>query len=161
MTEEEEIVSEASPAVKAKRKAAEDLVLGLMDTVDKTGENSATWRTKFAAMSDVKFDAWARAFAADPQAHFYMRVEPYKNEPTLRDIKAGADMLGVPLEEYVYYKHPGGEVVRSRDRCPVGFLHIKRLQQVLSKKNSYSLDISSRNQKTGQIRTAPRLRKAA
>jgi hypothetical protein len=56
------------------------------------------------------------------------------------------------LEEYVYFRHVReGKVVRTRTRVPCGYLPIKRVQQMLSKKNSYNLKIDSRSAKTGQL----------
>ena len=41
--------------------------------------------------------------------------------------------------------------LRSRYRQTVGYIHIRRLQQLLSKKNTYSLSIKQRNLKNNQV----------
>jgi hypothetical protein len=89
----------------------------------------------------------------DDAANFYLEVTPFNNEPTIDQIEAAAKMVGVNLEEHVYFRHDGdpSSPVRTRTKVPVGYLHIRRLQQILSKKTSYSTDVSKRSQVTGQL----------
>jgi hypothetical protein len=137
----------------SKRKQIQDLIYKTITTLDKTGTNTKTYEDFFSKLSDAQFDAFMKKFLNDSSENFYMEILPYENEPNLRDIKKAADDLGIPLEEYVYYRHDGNKdnPLRTREKVPVGHLHLKRLQQVLSKKNSYSLDIDQRNMKTGQV----------
>lgn len=138
---------------KKRRKAIESKVLEVFNTLDKSGKNGEKQAAIFKGMTDAQFDSWYTGFMADPDAHFYIEVTPYDNEPTLKDIKAAAKVINVPLEEYVYYPHEAvdGKPVRSAKKVPVGYLHLKRLQQVLSKKNAFGFDASTRNPITGQV----------
>ena len=104
-------------------------------------------------MSDKQFEQWIKKLASDPDENFYFQVLAYENEPHLSDIKRAADILKLPLEEYVYMRHDGNKdnPIRTRKRVPVGYVPVRRLQQILSKKNSYSLNIDKRNMKTGQV----------
>lgn len=133
-----------------KRKRIESLVLKSMSGLDRTGKTTESYREQFKDMDDAGFDRFIRGLKAGE--NFYMEIQPHDNEPTLDDIKAVAVDLGVELEQYVYYPDQlvDGKPVRTRYKVPVGYLHIKRLQQVLSKKNSLSTDIGQRNSLTNQ-----------
>jgi len=73
-------------------------------------------------------------------------------EPKLNQIQKAADILGLPLEENVFFNHYGDDKIRTKNPVPVGYLHIKRVQQLLSKKNRYGLDIESTELKTSQVK---------
>lgn len=137
----------------AKRKRIEATVLEVFEKLDKTGENAARYKKMMAEMSNEQFEKWLQWFRASDDNHFYLEVTPYHSEPTLDQIEAAAKIVGVPLHQYVYFKHDGAQEnpVRSRVRVPVGYLHVRRLQQILSKKTSYSTEASKRNQITGQL----------
>lgn len=136
-----------------KRKRIEALVLEVMGKLDRTGENARRYEAQFKTMSDAQFDAWAKRLATDEDFHFYLAVLPYKNEPTLDDVEAAAKVTGTQLHQYVYFRHDGAKdnPVRSAVRVPVGYIHVRRLQQILAKKTSYSTDASKRSQLTGQL----------
>lgn len=152
LRESADILNEAASVV-GKRKKVEELILKTFSLIDPTGANTKKQKEFFSKMNDKQFDTWFKGFLKDPKANFYMELLPYKNEPTLKEIKDAADFLKVPLEEYVYFRNDGNKEnpLRTRDRVPVGFLNLKRMQQILSKKNSFSLDINVRNAKTGQV----------
>jgi hypothetical protein len=153
--ENNEILSEAASFSKTKRKKIEELVIGTLDRMDKSGYNSKRYKDFFKGMSDSQFTTFMNKFLKDESEHFYIEVTPFEKgqEPVMEDIKKAADFLGVPLNEYMYmpYANPDGEPLRTQQPIPVGYLHMKRLQQILSKKNSFSSNIESRNAKTGQI----------
>jgi hypothetical protein len=85
--------------------------------------------------------------------HFYLSCTPFHNEPTLEQIEAAAKITGTKLHQYVYFRHDGtaDKPVRTAHRVPVGLIHVRRLQQLLYKKTSYSTDASMRSQLTGQL----------
>lgn len=137
----------------SKRKKIEETVLSTIDMLDVTGLNTKQYKDLFDSMSDDKFEKYINNLLSDKDENFYMQILPFKNEPNLKDIKKAADYLGIPLEEYVYFRHDGNkeDPLKSRVKVPVLYLNIKRLQQFLFKKNSFGLDIDVRNQKTGQV----------
>jgi len=47
---------------------------------------------------------------------------PYKNEFRLEDAKEALNFLGVPVEEYVYFRHDGNKnnPIRSAQKAMVG-----------------------------------------
>jgi len=129
------------------------MVLGTMSKIDKTRLNTDHWSKFFNSMNDKQFETWIKKFLKDDEENFYMELLPYKNEPLLTDLVDAGKFLGVELDEYVYLPFDGNndDPIRTPTKCPVGYLNLRRLQQMLSKKNSYGLDIDIRNQKTGQL----------
>lgn len=73
-------------------------------------------------------------------------------EPSMEQIKQAADAIHCPLEEYIYYRMNDPRGIRSKTKVPVGYVHIKRVQQLLSKKNHYALDDDERSLKTGDVK---------
>jgi hypothetical protein len=139
------------------RKSAEAIVLSVMGILDATGANKARWKSHFQGMTDTQFIRWSRDFLEDPDSYFDLEVQPLGGEPGLGEIRKAAKIVNVPLEEHVWVSH-GGSRVRTPGPVPCGYLYLKRLQQLLAKKNSYSLDIDKRdmitNQVTGEDRVA-------
>lgn len=138
--------------IKEKRSQIETMVLKTMSLIDKTGLNTKKYKEFFKSMSDEKFKRWMNEFLKDPDKNFYMELLPHKNEPVLKDLMDAGKYLDIPLEEYIYlYDTETKKRIRTKQPVPVGYLSLKKLQQMLMKKNSYSLDISVRNQKTGLL----------
>ncbi len=136
-----------------KRNKIMDLITSVFNILDKSKRNSQAFAAEFAKMSNDEFEKVMGKFLNDDSQNFFLEVSPYDNEPTLADIKRAADKLGIPLEETVYLKHDGNEdnPIGSRYEVGVGYLYIKKMQQMLEKKNSYSIDINQRSAKTGQL----------
>lgn len=140
----------------AKRKKMEDLVLLVLQAIDPSGKNKEVYAKKMSEMSITQFSEWVDKMRSTETAegeHFYLQTVPYLNEPTLSDIEKAAGILDLKLHQYVYFKHDGcsDDPVRTKIRVPVGYLSIRRLQQILAKKTGYSTDTSKRNQITGQL----------
>lgn len=145
--------------VQEKRKKIETMVLGTMTRIDKTGSNTDRYRKFFNSMSDEQFTRWANSFLKDDDKNFYMEVLPYKNEPVLKDLEDAGKYLGISLDEYIYYRHDGNKnnPIRSAYKVPVGYIPLRRLQQMLYKKNSYNLNIDGRNPKTNQLNSSDKV----
>jgi len=148
-----ELLSEATKMTPAKRKKMEDKILKSIAIADKSGINVDKYKRFFKSMSDEKFDKYMKKFLYSEDDHFYLEILPNKNEPSLKDIKELLDFLKVPLNEYVYFSHDGqkDDPLRTMYEVPIGYIHLRRLQQILSKKNTYSLDINKRNLKTNLV----------
>ena len=136
-----------------KRKRIEKLVQDTFLALDITGENAKQYKTHLSGMSDTEFKAWLNALQTNEDFHFYLSCLPFHNEPTLEQIEKAAKITGTKLHQYVYFRHDGSKdkPIRTAHRVPVGFIHVRRLQQILSKKTSYSTDANSRSQLTGQL----------
>lgn len=131
------------------RKKVMDMITKVYTHLDRTGENLRYQQEYWNSMSDTKFMTEMKKFLNDEKSNFTLEVLPNKNEPSLKEIKEALKSINVPENEYVYFPHLDG--IRTKHKVPVGYVHIKRLQQILSKKNTYTLDISKRNAKTGQV----------
>jgi hypothetical protein len=136
-----------SKKTSGKRAEIEKLVVGTMERLGGT-KNKTRFEELFASMDDEAFGAWMTGFLANPKANFQLRVVPFQDEPKMDDIRAAAEMVGVKLEDYVTMPHTG---TRTKTKVPVGWLTLKRHQQVISKKNNIVSGISKRNPRTGQV----------
>ena len=152
-----EILNEASES-SAKMKTFRNKIMTKINKVynhlDKTGVNGEAMKNYWGSMTDTKFLREIRKFVNDEEKNFNLEVLPGKNEPSLNDIRRALEAIDVPENEYVYFRHLEGtenDPIRTRYEVPVGYLHVRRLQQILSKKNSYGMDISIRDQKSGQV----------
>lgn len=153
--EEQSVIKEDSKnsKIKNKRKEICEKIYTVMSLLDKTGKNLEKYQNMLEPMSDDQFDKFIKDFLKDDSRNFYLEVLPNKNEPSLRDIKKTLEYLKVPMDEYIYYRHDGNKSnpLRTRYKVPVGYIHLKRLQQMLQKKNTYSMSIDKRSLKTNQV----------
>lgn len=133
----------------SKRKQAQDLIFKVMDTLDKTGANTAYYQNKFKSMSDAEFQKWA-AQALPIRFH----TKPFEIEPKMYEIEDALKILGIPLLEKVampyLYVNKDGEPVWSKEAMVV-YIHIKKMKQFITKKNSTPLSIDNRDMKSGLL----------
>jgi hypothetical protein len=121
----------------ASRKAIEEKIYNTLNKLDPSGLNSEKYKKLFKTMNDKQFKDYFKNMSNDDANNFYLEIDVYgKNNPKMNNIKSAADYLGVPLEEYVFISHksPDGTPIRTKFKMPVMYLHIKRMQQILSKK---------------------------
>ena len=139
-----------------KRKRIEDKVLEIVSYLDTKDQfNYHKYKMMFSAMSDAEFANWCK-WCNDPkdlnQVDHTVTIQtiPFQ-EPSIENIYKGLAALDVPAEEYVYFRSFGGDKpIRSRYPIPVGYLNIKKMEQFLTHKNHYTLDVNERNIKTDQ-----------
>lgn len=133
----------------ARRKKAEERIYEIMDIMDKTGANTAYYKEKFSKMSDTEFMNWA---AKPLPIRFH--TKPFEIEPNMSDIEDALNTLGTPLLEKValpyLYVNKNGEPVWSKEAMVV-YIHIKKMKQFITKKNSTPLSIENRDMKTGLL----------
>lgn len=133
----------------AKRKKAEELIYNIMDTMDSTGMNTAYYKEKFSKMNDTEFQKWA---AKPLPIRFH--TKPFEVEPKLSEIEKALNNLGVPLLEKValpyLYVNKDGEPVWSKEAMVV-YIHLKKMKQFITKKNSTPLSIENRDMKSGLL----------
>lgn len=128
---------------------AEMLIYQVMDKLDHTGKNSAYYKELFSKMSDSQFKSF---ISKDFSMKFQTRL--FEIEPNMNDIANAAKILNVPLFEKIKqpytYKDKEGNAVESHE-CMVGYIHIKKMKQFISKKNSMSTNIDQRDMRTGLL----------
>lgn len=143
------------PIDKKVRKQVTDLVSNTLKLLDKSGRNSEYYTQFFNSMSDEEFKKWMKKFAEDDRQYIILQIKAFdkSKEPSLDDIEKAAKYLGIELDEYVYlpFLNPGKSPTKTQYKVPVGYLHMKRMQQMLSKKNVFSIDTNQRNMKTNQV----------
>lgn len=132
-----------------KRQQAEELIYKIFDTVDKTHSNSDYYRNLFSNMSD---DEFYKFFKRRLPLRFHM--DEFKISPKMYDIVDAFKALGKPLFEKVnlpyIYTDTSGNPVQSKEAL-VLILHIKRMKQMLSKKNNASMHTAKRDMRTGLL----------
>lgn len=125
------------------------IIYEAFDKVDKNRYNTDYYKEKFSKMSDEQFIK----FASQPFPYRY-HDKPFVSNPTLSDISAGLKVLGVPLLEKLnlphLYSDKDGNPVNTQE-CLVGYVHLKKMQQFVTKKNSMSTEIAQRDMKTGLL----------
>lgn len=131
-----------------KRLDAERLIYKVYDQLDESGKNTEFWKKEFANMNDKEFEEF---IAGD--LPFYFQTGAF-DEPSMEQITKALDILGVPLLESVYlpykYKNSEGKPMKSKP-CLVVYLHMKRMKQLLTKKNGMSIHVNTRDMRTGLL----------
>lgn len=139
---------------KAKRKKMEDLIYSVFDALDETKTNSNKYREMFSKMSDKEFDDFFKKFFENEDEYLILDVVDYERDLRIEHVENAAKILGVPLFEKValpFINKDTKNPVITKYEVPVGYVHIKRVQQILSKKNTTSTDINTRSALTGQV----------
>lgn len=131
------------------RKKAEELIYKTMDALDKTHTNSKYYMELFSKMDDKEFTKYV---SGKFPYRFHTRL--FKVEPTFSDIDNACKVLDIPLLEKVavsyIYENKEGEPVWTKPSL-VCYLHLKKMKQFLTKKNGISIDIDTRDNKTGRL----------
>ena len=134
---------------KKQRQQVENLVCESMDIVDKSKTNGDYYRQLFANMSDTQFYNFIKK-----ELPFRFQYVPTTVEPSMSDIIDGLKYIGVPLIEKVnlsyLYKNKDGKAVNSKPAM-VCYVPLKKVQQVVTKKNKWSFESSNRDMKSGRL----------
>jgi hypothetical protein len=133
------------------RNEAEFLILQVFDALDETGQNSEFLKQKFAEMSNAQFETWIKK---DYPLQF--QVKAFEVEPTFKNYRKAANILNINLMEPValpyLYENKEGKPIISKPAL-ILYIHLKKMQQMITKKNKISTDIDDRNMKTGRLNT--------
>jgi hypothetical protein len=133
----------------AQREKAEALIYEVMDKLDKQEYNSAYYKALFAKMSDTEFTKFCKR-----NLPFRFHTKPFVVEPKMYDIEEALKVLKVPLLEKValpyLYIDKNGNPVWSK-KAMVIYIHIKKMKQFITKKNSTPSSIDNRDMKSGLL----------
>lgn len=138
----------------SKRKKMENTIYAVFDKMDSSGTNTAKYKAFFSSMSDTQFETFFKQFFKNDKAYLTIDVVEYERGLDLDHIEAAADVLGIPLFEDLYMPHltmDKDNVVCAKYKCAVGYLNVKRPQQMLHKKNGLSITNTKRSALTGQV----------
>lgn len=135
------------------RAACEELIYRTFSAIDPSGANTQYYQQLFSNMSDQEFYKLISG-----RLPFRYHVAPFDNEPKMPDIFKAFKVLNKPLMEKVKLpylaKDAQGNPIESKE-CLVGYLNIKRLKQMLTKKNNTAMEIAKREMKlTGRLQGA-------
>lgn len=132
-----------------KRQEAESLIYRVLDAADITKTNSDYYKKLFSKMNDEEFEHFCRR-----RLPFRFHQEIFKIEPKMYEIIEAFKVLDKPLLEKVkvphYYVNSEGIPVETQE-CLVIYIHLKRMKQMLTKKNSTAIDIDKRDMRTGLL----------
>lgn len=130
------------------RLQAERLVYKVFDELDPSGQNTDFWKKEFSKMSDAQF----KKYISNPFP-FYYQIKVFE-EPSMERITKALEVLNVPLLEPLYlpykFTNKDGKPIRTK-QCLVFYLPIKRMKQLLTKKNGMSLGTDVRDMKSGLL----------
>lgn len=131
------------------RQEAEELIYKVFDTIDITHTNSDYYKKLFASMSDKDFEDFCKR-----RLPFRFHMKSFDIEPKMYNIVEGFKVLKKPLLErvklpYVYINSKGEPI--ETEECLVIYIHLKRMKQMLTKKNHTSIHNDNRNTKTGLL----------
>lgn len=143
-----------TPEELTKFKRIKDLVLGVVGRMDNKKQlNLKRYQDFFNACEKDPdlFRNWDVLHNDELDSAPFMMQLPFE-EVRMNQIKAAADFEGIELENYIYYRQHDKRGIRSKVKIPVGYCTIKRVQQILSKKNHYCLDIDERSLKSGDVK---------
>ena len=151
------IAKRGTEEFRKRKKAIRELVLGVVKRMEnQKGLNLKYYEDLFnntfadTEAGDKAFEQWASQMGHELDDTITLCHLPFE-EITVKQIQDAAKFIGLPLEQYVVYKHTG-KPVRSATPVPVGYCNIKRLQQVLSKKQRLTLSSDKHaSLKTGQL----------
>lgn len=141
-----------------KRKKIQDLIDKVLKAMDLSGVNAQKYRNMFQVMTDQQFSQWITGFLADPKSNIRVDIEEYGPESRrikFENIEKAADILGIKLFEYVYMPHVSSDPnrpVRTKEPVLVGYLNIKRPQQMVMKKTGLALSDTNRDEQTGAMK---------
>lgn len=133
-----------------KRMECEELIYKTFSAIDPSGANTQYYQQLFSKMSDVEF---TRLISG--RLPFRYHVATFENEPKMENIFKAFKVIKKPLMEKIKLPYLAtnskGEPIESKE-CLVGYLNIKRLKQMLTKKNNTAIEISKREMKlTGRL----------
>ena len=108
----------------------------------------------FSPMNDKEFEKFMKEFLNDDMENFVLDMVDYERDVRMENVEKAAKILNVPISEYIFMPNltmDKKNVVSTPDKCLVGYVNIKRLQQLVMKKNGLSIDNSKISALTGQV----------
>lgn len=160
-------IQHITPEQKKKRIIIQNNFYKLMDKLDglsdaditagKKSFNRIQWEKRFAAMSDIDFHEFMKRMKNERDFNISYEAESFtkKDKMSVSRIKKIAKDLKVKLEEYVIYPHKNREnpdrPIVSKTPLMIIIISVKRLQQMLAKKNKVSSNIDTRNELTNTV----------
>lgn len=138
----------------ANRKEIEQLIYDVFDAIDPSGTNTQKYRSHFEGMSDTEFEKFMKSFLKNDEEQFILDIVEFEHDLSMGKCEKAAKVLGIPLMEYVYMPWltmDKENVVVSKEKCLVGYINVKRPQQMVHKKNGISISNTKISALTNQV----------
>ena len=132
----------------------EKLIYDTFNELDPTGVNTRKYKEMFSTMSNEKFAQYMKKFLADDTENFILDIVDFERDIKMEHCEAAAKVIGIPLMETVFMPHiimDKNNVVATKEKCLVGYLNVKRTQQMVQKKNAVSISNEKKSSLTGQV----------
>lgn len=132
----------------------EKLIYDTFDALDPSGANTDKYRSLFSNMSDIEFEKYMKNFLKNDNEQFVLDIVEFEHDLKMDNCEKAAKVIGIPLMEYVYMPHltmDKKRVIVSKERCLVGYINVKRTQQLVQKKNGLSVSGEKTSATTGQV----------
>lgn len=136
------------------RKHIETIIYDTFDALDPSGTNTIKYRNLFGDMNDKEFESYMKNFLENDEENFILDIVEFENSLKFDYCEAAAKVLGIPLVEHVFMPHltmDKSNVVVSKQPCLVGYINVKRTQQLLHKKNGLAVSNQRVSPLTGQV----------
>lgn len=135
---------------------AENKIYNLMDALDSSKYNSEYYKEYFKTLNDTAFTEYMRRLRDDDTFYLFFEINSldFKGTPDISRIKDIAEEFGVQLTEYVMFPNKSKDLDNpavTATPIPVLIVQVRRLQQLLEKKNAASSNIDKVNPITGQV----------
>jgi hypothetical protein len=146
-----------SKAQNIKRRKAEEACYTILNDLDPSGINSDVWSYRFSKLNDKEFTKLMENWRDNPNKfHLHIEQDPRnkKTMVTFERLKEVAKKHKIDLYEHVFFPHETKDPERpfvTADKVPILYMYVRKLQQMLSKKNDASGDIDSVNPLIGQV----------
>lgn len=138
----------------ARRKEMCTLIYKFFDALDPTKDNTKKYKAMFDPMTDVKFKSFFTEFFNNPKHYLILDMVDYERDVQIEYIEAAAKVIDIPLFEYLTLPHltmDKDNPTVTKHKVPVGYLHLKRPQQTVMKKNGLSVQADQRSAFTNQV----------
>lgn len=138
----------------ANRKEIEQLIYDTFDALDPSGTNTQKCRSQFESMTDQEFEKFFKSFLKNDDEQFMLDIVEFEHDLSMDKCEKAAKVLGIPLMEYVYMPWltmDKNNVVVSKEKCLVGYINVKRPQQMVHKKNGISISNTRVSALTNQV----------
>lgn len=130
------------------RLECERLIYSIYDTLDPSGKNTEYWKQEFSTMADEQFKKYVTS-----NFPFFYQTSAF-DEPSIDKCVKALDLLKVPFLESIYmpfkYKDKNGRPMKTKP-CMVIYINMKRMKQLLTKKNGMSIYTKTRDMRTGLL----------
>ena len=137
-----------------RRKEMCNIIYRFFNALDPTKENTKKYKAMFEPMTDQKFKSFFTEFFNNPKHYLILDMVDYERDLQVEYIEAAAKVIDVPLFEYVTMPHltmDKENPIITKHKVPVGYIHLKRPQQTVMKKNGLSVEADQRSAFTGQV----------